>query len=58
MSVVEKRIFNSASVSPEQCVFCRIVGRKLPAHVVYEDEGYIAFLDIAPFSAGHTAMNP
>ena len=58
MSVVEKRIFNSASVSPEQCVFCRIVGRKLPAHLVYEDKDYIAFLDIAPFSAGHTLVCP
>src|SRR5713226_9781434 len=58
MSVAEKRIFNSASVPPEKCVFCRIVGRELPAYLVYEDEGYIAFLDIAPFSAGHTLVCP
>ncbi len=58
MSAAERRIFNSASVSPDQCVFCRIVARKLPGHVLYEDDDYIAFLDIAPFSAGHTLVCP
>ncbi len=56
MSTAEWRIFNSASVSPDQCVFCRIVARKLPGYLVYEDKEYIAFLDTAPFSAGHTLV--
>ena len=58
MSLAERRIFNSASVSPDQCVFCRIIARKLSAYIVYEDDEYIAFLDIAPFSAGHTLVCP
>ena len=53
-----ERIFNSASVPPEECIFCRIVERKVPAHIVFEDESYIAFLDAHPFSEGHTLVCP
>jgi histidine triad (HIT) family protein len=52
------RIPNSSSVPPEKCVFCQIAARKAPAYILYEDEKYIAFLDIAPFSAGHTLVCP
>ncbi len=54
----EKRIFNSASVPSEKCVFCKIVRGELPSHKVYEDDGYVAFLDINPFSRGHTLVCP
>jgi histidine triad (HIT) family protein len=57
-SGVERRIFNSARVPPEQCVFCRIVARRLPSYVVFENKKYIAFLDNAPFSRGHTLVCP
>jgi histidine triad (HIT) family protein len=53
-----KRIFNSASVPSERCVFCRIVRGELPSHKVYEDKDYLAFLDINPFSKGHTLVCP
>src|ERR1022692_4094219 len=52
------RLYNSASVPPENCIFCKIVSGKLPAHKVYEDDDHIAFLDINPFSAGHTLVCP
>lgn len=52
------RIKNSNSVLPENCVFCKIVSRKVPSAMVYEDERYIAFLDRAPFSVGHTLVCP
>ena len=55
---VQKRIFNSASVSSEHCIFCKIVRGELPSHRVYEDRDYIAFLDINPFSRGHTLVCP
>lgn len=42
----------------EKCIFCRIVNRKAPSHIVYEDNEHIAFLDIAPFSMGHTLVCP
>ncbi|MDG6939183.1 MAG: HIT domain-containing protein [Nitrososphaerota archaeon] len=53
-----RKIFNSASVPPAKCVFCRIVKKELPSHILYEDQKYIAFLDIAPFSRGHTLVCP
>jgi histidine triad (HIT) family protein len=53
-----KRIYNSASVPEEECVFCKIVRGKLPSYGVYEDERHVAFLDINPFSAGHTLVCP
>lgn len=52
------KIINSKSVSPEDCVFCKIVNRKIPSALVYEDPDYVAFLDRAPFSTGHTLVCP
>jgi len=52
------KIFNSASVPSDRCVFCRIVRGELPSHGVYEDRDYIAFLDINPFTRGHTLVCP
>ena len=40
------------------CVFCRIVAGKLPAHKVYEDGKYLAFLSIDPKTRGHTLLIP
>lgn len=40
------------------CTFCRILARELTASRVYEDERVLAFLDIAPFSRGHTLVVP
>jgi histidine triad (HIT) family protein len=53
-----KRIYNSASVPEKDCIFCKIVVGKLPSYRVYEDERHVAFLDINPFSAGHTLVCP
>ncbi len=53
-----KRIYNSASVPEKDCIFCKIVAGELPSHRVYEDERHVAFLDINPFSAGHTLVCP
>jgi len=42
----------------QDCVFCKIVNKEIPAEIVYEDENYIAFLDINPLSPGHTQVIP
>jgi histidine triad (HIT) family protein len=42
----------------EPCIFCQIVERKLPAHIVYEDDEILAFLDIRPISPGHALVIP
>lgn len=53
-----KRIFNSSSVPAENCIFCRIVSGRAPSYEVYDDPEYVAFLDIQPFSRGHTLVCP
>jgi len=48
-----------SGVNPEQdCIFCRIARYEAPAHIVYEDDLTIAFLDINPMSRGHTLIVP
>jgi histidine triad (HIT) family protein len=46
------------AISPDPCVFCEIGAGRAPAHVVYEDEQTIAFLDIFPFTRGHLLVVP
>ena len=40
------------------CIFCKIAAKEIPAHVVYEDDQFIAFLDIHPRSPGHVQVIP
>lgn len=40
----------------ESCIFCKIVKKELPSHIVYETEKVMAFLDIRPITAGHTLL--
>ncbi|OHA18127.1 MAG: hypothetical protein A2664_01500 [Candidatus Taylorbacteria bacterium RIFCSPHIGHO2_01_FULL_46_22b] len=42
----------------ENCIFCKIVSGEIPNHKVYEDENFLAFLDIHPQSSGHTQVIP
>ncbi|MEK7463798.1 MAG: HIT domain-containing protein [Patescibacteria group bacterium] len=42
----------------ENCIFCKIVKKDIPAHVVYEDTHFLAFLSIDPMSPGHTLIIP
>ena len=40
------------------CVFCAIAAGEIPSFKVYEDELVLAYLDINPFSEGHTLVIP
>jgi len=40
------------------CVFCKIVNWETPSQRVYEDDNYIAFLDINPINFGHALIIP
>jgi histidine triad (HIT) family protein len=42
----------------QECVLCRIARREMQAHVVYEDEKLLAFLDIGPIRPGHSQIIP
>jgi histidine triad (HIT) family protein len=42
----------------ENCIFCKIIKKEIPAEIVYEDENFLAFLDIRPVSHGHILIIP
>jgi histidine triad (HIT) family protein len=42
----------------DDCVFCQIVEGLLPAHKIWEDEHFLAILDINPNTPGHTLVLP
>lgn len=37
-------------------VFCRIIRKEVPAHIVYESDEALALLDITPSAPGHTVV--
>ena len=40
------------------CVFCSIVAGDVSAHRAYEDDRFVAFLDVRPLFKGHTLLVP
>lgn len=40
----------------ENCVFCKIVAKQIPATVVHEDEHTLAFMDIGQVNPGHVLV--
>ncbi len=42
----------------EDTIFMKIIRREVPAHIVYEDDETIAFLDAKPNVPGHTLVVP
>ena len=43
---------------PDDCRFCGIVGGEVDAHVVFEDDTSLAFLDNRPLFPGHSLLVP
>ncbi len=41
-----------------KCIFCKIIKNEIPSSKVYEDDDFIAILDIAPANTGHTLIIP
>jgi histidine triad (HIT) family protein len=42
----------------DDCLFCKIANKQIPAKIVYEDEHVLAFLDVMPRAVGHTLVIP
>jgi len=42
----------------DDCIFCKIIEKKIPSKILYENNNTIAFLDILPISQGHTIVIP
>ncbi len=39
-------------------LFTKIIKGEIPCHKIYEDDTYLAFLDIRPINPGHTLVIP
>lgn len=52
------RVILVIEMNPKDCIFCQIVAQELPAYKVYEDDEFLAFLDIRPLNPGHTQVIP
>lgn len=57
-ATLKRLAFSSPPGGPDRCIFCQIASGKSPSSIVYEDDKYIGFLDIYPFSRGHTLVCP
>jgi histidine triad (HIT) family protein len=40
------------------CIFCKIAKGEIPSYKVYEDNEFLAFLDVNPLNPGHTLLIP
>lgn len=40
------------------CIFCKIINKELPSSIIYEDERFITFKDIAPKAPLHILIIP
>jgi len=42
----------------KDCIFCKIIKKEIPSSIVYENDKFLAILDIAQFTEGHTVVLP
>ncbi len=42
----------------KDCIFCKIIAKEIPAEIVYEDDNFLAFMDINPVHPGHILVIP
>lgn len=42
----------------DDCVFCKIINKDIPAKIVYEDEEVLVMMDINPATKGHMLVIP
>ncbi len=47
---------SSDAVADSDCIFCRIAAHRAPAYVIHEDDSTMAFLDLFPFTRGHSLV--
>lgn len=42
----------------QDCIFCKIISKEIPAEIVYEDETVLVFKDIRPAAPVHLLLIP
>ena len=58
MIVQKAHICSKLQEGDSMTIFEKIINREIPAHIIYEDEKTLAFLDIYPSVPGHTLVIP
>jgi histidine triad (HIT) family protein len=56
--VKTRRINLNSGAIVENCIFCKIAAKQIPASIVYEDADLMAFKDIKPAAAVHLLVIP
>ena len=51
-------VLNLGGNTMTDCIFDKIIHKEIPAHIVYEDDVVLAFLDISQVTPGHTLVVP
>ena len=46
------------NAATNDCIFCKIIVGEIPSKKIYEDEHFLAFLDIFPAGRGHSLVIP
>lgn len=42
----------------EKCIFCEVAAKRIPSRVVYENDNFMAIVDIRPLNKGHVQLIP
>ena len=42
----------------KDCIFCKIINQEIPSYKVYEDDSFLAFLDLRPLTKGNCLVIP
>lgn len=45
-------------MNDQNCIFCKIVRKEIPTDTVWEDDNFIAFMDLMPINPGHVLVVP
>ncbi len=40
------------------CIFCKIINHEIPSKLIYDDNDFMAILDVAPATKGHVLILP
>jgi histidine triad (HIT) family protein len=48
----------SYTLAMNDCIFCKIANKEIPAEIIYEDEQVLSFLDIKGLNPGHSLIIP
>jgi len=45
-------------MNDDNCIFCKIIRKEIPATIIYEDDLVLAFMDAMPINPGHALVIP